>query len=88
MTDIDHLSDTNSIIRTVAQKTKDLRLEVPFSIFLESIAPLRGLGEASLLFAAPFLQLLIGVEKVKLVEKLLSDPQNIKLLLEELNGRA
>ena len=74
----------NALIDACAQRIVEYGLETPAVFFLEMHKPLSFLGSQALLFASPCLAPFLGLQRTEDFAALLSDPDNVDLLLDRI----
>jgi hypothetical protein len=79
------ISIFNSQVEDYAKKIRELSLTTPSIFLLELHKPLANLFYNLAIFGSPLLSPLFGNKRMKFIETLLSDRQNIEVLIEKLS---
>lgn len=82
------IDERNSLIDTLAKKAVDRRLETMAVLFLEMHKPLSFLASQTALVAMPMLGPFMGAQSVADLSKLLSNRENIDLLISRIEDMA
>ncbi len=82
--------DRDTLFAGVVAAVHKWRLEVPAALFLESGAPLSHIAGQGLVAFSPFVAPWLpgGIHGVQRLQKILEDPQNVRLLVDRLYEKA
>ncbi len=78
--------DRDRLFDTIAGTVHKWRLEVPATLFLESSAPLSHIAGQGLVAFSPFVAPWLpgGIHGVQRLQKILEQPQNVRLLIDRI----
>ncbi len=78
--------DRDQLFAKIADTIHKWRLEVPATLFLESSAPLSHIAGQGLVAFSPFVApwLPNGIQGVQRLQKILEQPQNVRLLIDRI----